>query len=473
MRIVYFSVGMGSTIHGSTALAARLQADGHQVTIVSVASMEGACAAAGVDFVRLESFDQHRDRLRALTRARNEHRLSPAAWIRWLRACLALRRESLELRECRTLLVREAPDLVLADVEAHLGILLTLALDLPCALVSFFFDMRRHSTVPHLQSTLGLPTSLAERFRVAMSHRLLSLRSLWWRTTTRYSVTALRQRLAPIRYRSVEAGELIQLAKALELPLQPRIATDQWLRPWMYRDLPTMSLTLADLDFSVPPSHPIAQPRYVGPMLTNDRPEVRLSKEDVERLGSFISDEVDGAGRTLIYCGLGTYLSANPQVLSALVEVLRQRSDWALVVGLGGFESATSVLARCPQNVLFLNWAPQLQVLERAAVAVVHGGISSINECVATSTPMLFCLAGNIDSPGNVARLVQHGLGRRGRVDDSQKLLLDLEALINDHELAARLRQHAAALKAMVQEKRMEQFVNELCREHVSGLALA
>jgi UDP:flavonoid glycosyltransferase YjiC (YdhE family) len=62
------------------------------------------------------------------------------------------------------------------------------------------------------------------------------------------------------------------------------------------------------------------------------------------------------------------------------------------------------------RQVVVVETAPQLQILERADVFVTHGGLGSVRESVTSGVPMLVIPLTH-DQPGNGARIRYHGLG--------------------------------------------------------------
>ena len=77
-----------------------------------------------------------------------------------------------------------------------------------------------------------------------------------------------------------------------------------------------------------------------------------------------------------------------------------------------------------------MDYAPQLEVLDKAAVAITHGGISTINEALHKGVPLIVCSAGHVDQNGCMLRLVHHRAGVAGRSDPIDPA--ELERLIDD-----------------------------------------
>lgn len=132
------------------------------------------------------------------------------------------------------------------------------------------------------------------------------------------------------------------------------------------------------------------------------------------RDGSFPWDRIDD-GKPLAYGSLGTYGRSyrhRGRLLRAAVEAFRQRPDWQLILQTGGGEAE---LAPLPPNVVVARKVPQLEILERASLAITHGGFSSVREAIYYAVPMIVFPCW-YDQPGNAARVVYHHLGVRGDV---------------------------------------------------------
>jgi len=63
-----------------------------------------------------------------------------------------------------------------------------------------------------------------------------------------------------------------------------------------------------------------------------------------------------------------------------------------------------------PGNVTILEWAPQIDILQVASAAIIHGGLGSVKECIYFGVPMIVFPQGH-DQPANARRIVYHQLG--------------------------------------------------------------
>lgn len=140
---------------------------------------------------------------------------------------------------------------------------------------------------------------------------------------------------------------------------------------------------------------------------------------DLERRELTFDWDVIPEHKPLVYCSLGgqRYRSdATPRFFARLLHAVAARPALHLLLSVGKHVDP-SVLA-APANVTVVRAAPQLAVLRRARAMITHGGLGSVKECSLFGVPMLvFPL--DVDQPGNAARVVHHGLGLRGDVDET------------------------------------------------------
>ena len=163
-----------------------------------------------------------------------------------------------------------------------------------------------------------------------------------------------------------------------------------------------------------PPQPPIPSMHYVGPMVYENRRELKAepnTEKTLERL--FTVGHLEG--RSLIYCGCSTFIKGNREFLQQLVAAVSNHPQWDLVLALGG-QFNLDQLGTLPANIHAFNWVSQLQVLKHADCAINNGGINSINECIHFGVPMLVYSLNRFDQNGNAARIDYHHLGMIGDI---------------------------------------------------------
>jgi zeaxanthin glucosyltransferase len=83
--------------------------------------------------------------------------------------------------------------------------------------------------------------------------------------------------------------------------------------------------------------------------------------------------------------------------------------DAQLVISLGGSASPDS-LPKLVGNPLVVSYAPQLQLLEKASLSIIHAGMNSTLESLTYGVPMVAIPVTN-DQPGIAARISWTGAG--------------------------------------------------------------
>ncbi len=92
-------------------------------------------------------------------------------------------------------------------------------------------------------------------------------------------------------------------------------------------------------------------------------------------------------GRPIVLACFGSHLSPRPEIYPALAAALGP--DEAFFVFVLKDLIREPFVGELPPHVLPVEYAPQLQLLERSAAMVHHGGANSTMECLSLSVPML------------------------------------------------------------------------------------
>lgn len=109
--------------------------------------------------------------------------------------------------------------------------------------------------------------------------------------------------------------------------------------------------------------------------------------------------------KPLIYCSLGTmnhrYKKAQ-MFYDAVIDLFRMNPQWKLVLSVGN--SIKIEKENLPENITVYEFAPQLDILKKADLAITHGGHGTIKECIKYGVPMLVvpCI---YDQRGNAAKV--------------------------------------------------------------------
>ena len=113
-------------------------------------------------------------------------------------------------------------------------------------------------------------------------------------------------------------------------------------------------------------------------------------------------------GKPLIYASMGTLQNRLIWVFQTIASAC-EKLDAQLVISLGGSAKPES-LPELPGNPLVVEYAPQLELLEKATLMITHAGMNTTMECVKHGVPMVAIPVAN-DQPGVAARIAWTGAG--------------------------------------------------------------
>jgi zeaxanthin glucosyltransferase len=202
-----------------------------------------------------------------------------------------------------------------------------------------------------------------------------------------------------------ETRERIAALLAGAGPASPGVGTAQRLLVHVLR---MRELILCPADFELPGRSWKGEPEVFYA-----EPAVDLERRQEE--GELPWHRLDPA-RRLAYVSLGSqsHRAGHERVaafLRAAAAAFADRPGWQAVISTGGLLEPGEIAA--PPGGIVTGWAPQLDLLDRAAVAVTHGGLGTVKECIVRGVPMAVFPIDH-DQPENARRVVHHGLGVRG-----------------------------------------------------------
>ena len=194
--------------------------------------------------------------------------------------------------------------------------------------------------------------------------------------------------------------------------------------------------------------------RYAGPCIDLERTDWSFPWDELE---------VRRADRRIVLVSLGTHAAMyGGTTLKFLRKILALASacpDVFFVVALGKGRTIESV-GDVPENMMASPFIPQLGLLQRASLMITNGGLGTVKECIWFRVPMIVAPC-RFDQPGNAARVVRHGLGRRvdvRRVSVAQ-LRTELKACLGD----ARIEENLAAMStAFRTSDEQQQWIEEM-----------
>ncbi len=177
-------------------------------------------------------------------------------------------------------------------------------------------------------------------------------------------------------------------------------------------------------------------------------------------------------GRPLVYASLGTLQNRLVELFTAIATSVAQL-DVQLVISLGAADQdVASLAARCPGDPIIVPVAPQLQLLDRATLAITHAGLNTALESLARGVPMVAIPITN-DQPGVARRLEWLGVAEvvLPRHLTESRLRRAVERVLGDPGYRERARTRAAEIAGLDGVGRAADIVEEAFRTNRPVLA--
>jgi zeaxanthin glucosyltransferase len=122
------------------------------------------------------------------------------------------------------------------------------------------------------------------------------------------------------------------------------------------------------------------------------------------------------ADKPLIYASLGTLVNGLDDLYKLILKAVEPLEDVQVVLSVGK-NICPGNLGPIPSNTIVVRSAPQIELLQRAALCITHAGLNTALESLAQGVPMLAIPIG-YDQPGVAARIAHHGVGEFVEVED-------------------------------------------------------
>ena len=347
-------------INPMTALMRELERRGHECVIFGIADSEEKVRVAGIGFHRIGEQEYPPGTL-----ARLDQRLGELTGLATFRFTVerVTNTAKMILRDGPEAVRAENVDALLVD-EADMGGNVAEHLELPFISVAFFPPLVRDDRIPAFCFGWSAADGALGRLRNRLGMRLLT------RIASPIFAEVNRRRrewgLKPLGH-STEAlsrlAQVTQLPRALEFPVDG------------------LAVNL----------------HYTGPFIDHaQRPPVAFPWERLD------------AGRRLVYASMGTLLNGSEGIFRAIAAGCAGL-EAQLVISLGG-GLAPERLGELAGDPIVVRFAPQLELLKRAAAVITHGGLNTVLESLAEGVPLVAIPMGN-DQPGVAARVKARGAG--------------------------------------------------------------
>ena len=341
-----------------TALARSLQARGHEVVIFGIADTEERVRAAGIEFCRIGTENYPPGTLQRL-----DEQLAR------LKGFAALRFTFERVKNSARMVLRDGPQAVQrANVEALL-----------VDETDFAGNVADYLGLPWISIALIPPMVHDDRFPPFW---------LGW-SGEQGRLSRLRNRLAIIL--------LLRLGTPIFKVVNERRSAwglkrfarpDEALSP-----LAQITQLPEALEFEVAGEKPKGL-YYTGPFVhAEQRPAVEFPWERLD-------------GRPLIYASMGTLQNGSEDIFRTIAKAC-DGLDAQLLISLGGGLNLARV-GKLAGDPLVVNYAPQLEILKRAALVITHAGLNTVLESLSEGVPLVAVPLAN-DQPGVAARVKARG----------------------------------------------------------------
>ena len=340
------------------ALAHALQNRGHHVVLFGIADTEARVRAAGIEFHRIGAEEYPLGTLKKL-----DEQISRLTGLAAVRLTLERVRKlaRMELRDGPRALRETGVEALLVD-EADFAGSVADSLSLPWISIALLPPLVDDDRIP--------PFWIGWEAREDVLGRLRN----------RLAVRALTRMASPI------LNEVNRQRKAwgLKVHVQP----GEWLSP-----IAQITQLPEAVEFKLNGARPQGL-YYTGPFVApQQRPATGFPWERLD-------------GRPLIYASLGTFQNGLPAIFKTIAQACAGL-DAQLVIALGGGLDPAR-MGSLPGDPLVVRFAPQLDVLKRAALVITHAGINTALESLSEGIPFVAIPLGN-DQPGVAARVKARG----------------------------------------------------------------
>jgi zeaxanthin glucosyltransferase len=362
MKIAFVSLPVTGHLNPMLALAAEVQSRGHEVVFVSIPDVEARALAAGLCFLTVGN--EHLPLGNTKMAEKQFSIRQGEAGLKFTFDLMATVTGAI-VREVEARLASEHPDGVVFDTYQPYLELSAIALNLPYVHVSnaVHFDVSGETPLCFFDWEPSDSAEAKERNLTGVEH--------------------FRKLLEP----SLQVAKEYASEKKIEVEWSDIKATRSKLA-WITQ-LP------AEFDFGGTNLNEALF--HAGPFVNE---QLRPSVE-------FPWDRLNGA--PLVYTSMGTLQNGIESVFRHILKAASELQDIQFVVAMGDKLDHAS-FEQIPENVLLVDFAPQLELLKRASLCITHAGLNTVLESLTNGVPLVALPVTN-DQPGVAARIRTKGVG--------------------------------------------------------------
>jgi MGT family glycosyltransferase len=348
---------VGGHLNPMIALGKELQRRGHRLTFYQRPYGRAKVEAAGLTCRTFAEAEYPVEATAATVRRLGDLRGLTALRFTWDRLGRSL--ES-AVRDLPAMIRDDGVSFIIADsAVSSIGATLAECAGIPYALLSSALVDHFEREIPPCWTSWKYNTRWWAIVRNRIAYKLLNLRA-----------GGFRQRLAQQR-RRLGLPAVSRTDAIVHISIQPP-GFDYPRRAWP-----------ANLHFTGPITDPTTRPR-----------------------ANFPFEQLDA--RPLIYVAVGTIIGAKPAIFRCIAQACAEMNV-QLVIALGG-AMKRELLGELPCRPIVVDFAPQLEILKRAALCITHAGTNTVFECLAEGVPIVALPVMN-DGPGTAARIEWLGCG--------------------------------------------------------------
>jgi zeaxanthin glucosyltransferase len=340
------------------AIGRALLVRGHRVTVFHVRDLEPKARAHGLDFVPLGNDDFPAGTLNATVAKLAA--LKGSQSLKFAIQCASAIAYSI-LHDGPDAFHHEGIDVAIVDQNEPAGASVAEHLGIPFVSVCTSLPLNRELSIP--------PPFVAWTYTTSMFGRI--------RNAAGYAVSD--RFIAPIQ------KALNNYREKWNLPVL-KTPDDSFSRIAQLAQMPR--------EFDFPRDCPPKDFHYLGPWFDEHSARIPFPYEKLD-------------GRPLIYGSIGTLQEEQNDMFRVMAEACAPLNA-QLVLSLGHPESQNS--RELPGNPLVVNYAPQLELLKRAAVTITHSGMNTTQQSLYFGVPMVAIPLAH-DQPAIAARLARTGAG--------------------------------------------------------------
>jgi zeaxanthin glucosyltransferase len=413
-------------LHPLTALGRELLRRHHTVTVFQVADVQHLIHGAGLRFFQIGELDFPSGTLQVLNERLSRLHGSEAMEFVFDRI---QRNAKIVLRDAPIAIRSEGIDALIVDQAEFAGGSVAEYLGLPFVTAILTLPLDLHPSVRFCGLQSGMPDG----------------------------VGSARQAAGGLRLGLVQASILALINRhRQEWGLQPKTGLHAC-------DSELAQIAQLPAGFDFPNRKTVSHFHYTGPFVD------RAGRREV----SFPWSRLDSS-RRLVFVSMGTLQNGIEWVFREVAKACAELPVQT-VISLGGGLSS-EVFRDLPGDPIVVNYAPQLELLDRADLTIFHGGLNTALESLVHGVPMI-AVPITFDQPGVGVRLVRTGAGRVipiGHLTAERLRVEMLEVLTNTkYRTAAELLQkqavalsgvrQAADIIERVVERRFSHTTPQLC----------